>query len=258
MVDVGRAAWGAILGGIVGYALLPRWRAYLERRSPRAFGVRFLRILPLVLCVFWGWDVGDSEFVSILLDHPSPRQRAARSELRSGTIRSKALEKRLLAVPTTSAAHDLAVSLANAGFKRLPPAALVERAGLKLQLAELSASVCAGYWSGELSESILTEALDKMPEHEARRWAAINVDAMVLEAEGDNQNRRAAPMGVVSLEVFPRCSAEESARLKSVSPTASGPEACWAFRTLLRKVLALPEENRDLVLRHLEGEESLP
>jgi hypothetical protein len=150
--------------------------------------------------------------------------------------------------------QQLGAELSHAGLKRLPIADLRRWNTLRQALANGSAEVCAGLWTGKSDTKTLLAVLEEWPDKDLDDWTRISTDAMRLEAEqapapvdkdGFSKGLRAL------LQTLP---VDDTARLQTAFRAGTGlasDEACWAVRVVMRGADTLQTPERDLLLRGL-------
>lgn len=85
---------------------------------------------------------------------------------------------------TPAAAREEGRRLTEHGIKRLPDAILVDRARIMRALMDHGGpELCAGFWTGQLSQEQLLPALEKLDEQDLSRWFELSILAMNAELD---------------------------------------------------------------------------
>jgi hypothetical protein len=143
-----------------------------------------------------------------------------------------------------------------AGMVRLEPADQVAIFDVKVALAEKSPALCAGFWTGSVPSTALTESMRNLDRSQQRSWIAISARALTRELEADGTPPPApGPAAQDAMaELVQSLSAEEQAAFGAAAAAQGAPTqdvACRAFRALAAGMRKTTDEKRAAILRLL-------
>ena len=175
-----------------------------------------------------------------IMDEPAFKQR-----LEAGIGREPALE--MAVVATGGPAAALSQQLAAQGALRLPAKEYMALQAVKLELARKSPKVCAGMWSGGITEEELVGTIEKLSDQDLRRYFELGGQALRLELQTNQplpRFERAAVLQGIEEIAGALPSAEQQALLQTVEAGVNvPPEAgCKAMTHLLVGALRMPPE----------------
>lgn len=160
---------------------------------------------------------------------------------------------------TPAAAREEGRKLTEHGVKRLPDAILVDRARIMRALMDHGGpELCAGFWTGRLSQEQLLPALEKLEERELERWFELSILAMNAELDD-------APARIVSEKEFSTAfrsllgtmpEAEQEKLLAAIDKQGKGEqlsveEMCAAVKQIYGNVDRIPKNEAGNLVRYL-------
>jgi hypothetical protein len=263
------AAGGAITGAF-------GWFITRNAKNPGSRGILALRILSFVI-----------GFLLVqLITNPIANDRKMRRDLHAAAldlfgnedaatlntnilfplIKSPRFEKRL-AQRRVQAASDAkskfkgsateVAELIAAGMARLEIADLAGLFDVKRALAEKSPALCAGFWTGQISQLDLKDAMRGLTKDQQEVWITVSGRALARELAVEGGPLPAPPEAAVTSamnDLVLSLSPKQQAAF-SVAARAQGPMprdvACQAFLALGTGMQNLPGKKRDVVLRTL-------
>jgi hypothetical protein len=237
----------AAAGGGIGLVVARRFFG----DSPQARNV--LIMIPAMLAGVFGREIASSYVIRDLFTPPSRMERAARKYEKE--LRDSPGFKSKLAGRTAEQQKNEMKELAHAGLRRLATVDLESWNRLRLALAELSAPLCTGFWSGQFDPKIVQESIEKLPDPQLDEWMRISLHASQLELDDKTDGQKGdIPIDRVFELVAAKLPAADSTRLqKAIAQGMSldAGEACWTMQTILKTVGTLEPANREVALRAL-------
>ncbi len=129
-------------------------------------------------------------------------------------------------------------NLVHRGLKRLSPQDLRLWNKTRIELADISAEVCSGLWSGKITESMLFDAMAKLPKESFDNWIEISSNAAKLEvADGANPqliDRSSFKDGIdLIAKDLDDGGKTRMQRVLSLGIKAEAQDACWMMNLLM-------------------------
>ena len=162
---------------------------------------------------------------------------------------------RALHTADTKKAQAIGRELGSRGIVRLEDSDLDTWNGLRVAFADHSQKACAGLASGQLDEATLYEAMDSIPEPDARAWMRIAGKAMLAEVHQKNPwtpDEKAIEEGLTV--IVKAMNEDEQAKFfeaaeKVDTRRADANEQCDVFKTLARGAQSMEPRLRRRFLR---------
>lgn len=187
-----------------------------------------------------------NRFAETLVNDPTFRDEVRREQ-------SATRQKLNLAV-TSQGSEEIGARLAAEGMVRLSAKDFLEIVDLRLKLAESSAKLCAGFWSGGITKEDLIAGFEMLSDEDLNRWMALSEQAIRLQLSAKTPLPRFPEKVFIEgareiLDQLPE--AEKNALMKTMEDgvAARPADGCKAFLQLVRGGLRLASQRRDVFLR---------
>jgi hypothetical protein len=247
------------LAGVVGLAVgVPVGRVLSSQfaNPPTAAAVRAAAIVVAIVLAAAGGLVanrqGASEWLNVSLGLRSRLDVIVADEYKSLVSHPKFREATRGKSPAEVRA--LAATLTAAGFQYLELPDLQEWARIKLQMAERSATLCAGMWRGRQDPALGTRALGDLAEPDLRAWARLSAKASrhALDGGPSPSVREDARFKGLEHIVSKLADGERQAVLTDMARAdVSDERACELMRMVLQGSRHLPADLQREFLREL-------
>jgi hypothetical protein len=251
------AAFGA-LGAALGWLALRRLSGEARRKAER-----FVMPLSVVVALAVGhatvgpsikaWAARRDMRVAGVQIYGETRAADAFADAMTVVMTEPNFEDHLQALRRPGGSETGVAELIHAGTGRLTSADLERLFDVKRALAHGSPELCAGFWTGSLPWSLLTDGLRRLDERRQLAWIEVSARAATLELRAGAPAPR-LPVAVVDVAMAAlraSLSAEDQAAFSRALDGGALPpiDSCRAFEALARGTDHLTPDTRETILR---------
>ncbi len=168
--------------------------------------------------------------------------------------RHGAAQKKFNLAFASQGSEEIGAQLAAEGMVRLSPNDFLKIVDLRLKLAENSAKLCAGFWSGGVNRADLIAGFEMLTDEDLQRWMALTERGVRLQLSAKTPLPRFPEKVFIEgareiLDQLPEAEQEPLLKIMEDGVAARPADGCKAFLQLIRGGLRLPSQRRDIFLR---------
>lgn len=247
---IAAAIVGGIAGGVSGslQRIVP---AHDEKKKKRVFLIGFFSLFAILQAISLTPAVKSRIMTSIDKDYVIKEKIKERLYR---IVELPAVKEKLETFDSSGEAEAYAQGLVHQGLKRLTYEELVSWNDLRMKLALRSPAMCAGLWSGQITENLVLSSLSQLNETDLNRWVTISNMAAIDEVQEiayPEVSQEDFKLGLQAISL--RLTNVDQEKLKAVlvqGLKAKPDDACFAMKTILKNE-TLPESVRENFLRFL-------